>query len=221
MESGGARPHAFAAGLTTAVMLVWLVLAFFWIGALVLIGDRVHPAVGPLWLASDVLLAVPVGWWMLRVRREPRTVVALACWWLVASLAGPASLLLVLPWARGFRARSIGWIAAGMTGHDASRRLRRGTFALLWHALAAFSWLVACGGFLAALSLPNDSPVSPSTLGLVLFAAVPGALWAVAAAVILWRLRAPGRSSTEAALPASGAWWGVSAISAFAIVFSV
>jgi hypothetical protein len=220
MDSVGAQPQAFAAGKTAAAMLVWLVLGFFWIGTLVLIGDRIHPAVGPLWLASDVLFAVPVGWWMLRVRRKPRTVVALACWWFAASLAGPAALLLALPWARGFRARSIGWIAAGVTGRDASRRLRRRTLALLWHALAAFSWLVACGGFLAALLLPNNGP-SPSNLGLVLFAAVPGALWPVAAGVILWRLRAPALSPTEAALPVSGAWWGASAIVAFTLVFTV
>ncbi len=200
-------------------MLVWLVLGFFWLGVVVFLGDLIHPAIGPLWLASAVVLAFVVAWWMVRARRDPRAVAALACWWFVATIFGPAALVVTLPWFRGFRLRSLGWITFAVSDHDVWRWQDLG-LALLLHVVAAFSWLFFCGGFLAALTLPNNGP-TPSDLGVTLFFVVPAALWAVAAGVMTWRVCGSGSSPTDVVPRVSGTWWVVSAIVAYALVFAV
>ena len=72
-------------------------------------------------LVSAVVLALAVAWWMVRARGEPSVVAALACWWFVASIFGPAALIVILPWLRGFRHRSLGWITTAVSGEAASR----------------------------------------------------------------------------------------------------
>jgi hypothetical protein len=200
-----------------AVIAGWIALGFFWLGALVWLGGLVRPAVGPLWLASAVALALVVAWWMFRARSDPRAIAALACWWFVASLFGPAALVLALPWFRGFRERSLGWIASATSADRAARRWQ----ALLWHALAAVSWVIGCGGFLGVLFLPDNGPGPPSALGWTLFLIVPAVLWALAAGVVVRRAGSPLRSPGDAALLVSGAWWIASAIAAYALLFSV
>ena len=101
--------------------LIWLVLSVFWIGVLALLGNLVHPAIAPIWLGSAVVLALVVAWWMVRARSEPSVVAALACWWFLASIFGPAALIVTLPWLRGFRNRSLGWITTAVSGEAASR----------------------------------------------------------------------------------------------------
>jgi hypothetical protein len=120
------EPSTFAArpgsrGKTAAVVLVWLVLSFFWIGVLALLGNLIHPAIAPLWFVSAVVLALAVAWWMLRARGEPSVVAALACWWFIASIFGPVALVMTLPWLHGFRHRSLGWITTAVSGEATSR----------------------------------------------------------------------------------------------------
>src|SRR3954451_21452893 len=157
MASAEGLPPVGAARNTAAVVLIWLVLGFFWLGTLVFLGGLIHPAISPLWLASGFVFACVVASWMVRARRDSRAVAALACWWFAASIFGPAALVVTLPWFRGFRLKSIGWVTLTVSDHAAWRWKDLGG-ALLLHVLSAFTWLFFCGGFLVALSLPNDAP---------------------------------------------------------------
>ena len=66
-------------------MLAWAFFGFFWLGVLLFAGGLIHPAIELALPFSAIVLAVVVGWWMVRARRDPSTVAALACWWFAAS----------------------------------------------------------------------------------------------------------------------------------------
>jgi hypothetical protein len=87
---------------------LFLVVTFLWIIGLVAAelgsiasGDLFVALVAALSAASLAATGYLLGRWEY----------SLAAWWFVASIFGPAALLVVLPPFRGLRHRSVGWIA--------------------------------------------------------------------------------------------------------------
>ena len=200
MGSVAHPPSSAGADKAIGVVIVWLMLGFLWLGALAALAGLVNSTVAGPWVVSAFVLAAVVAWWRWNSRRQRRTVAAIACWWTLATLGGPAAFVLALPVLGRFRVALLEWIAESVIGRGGGRRWTSISAAFVWHLLAAISWVLLCGFILAALSLPNDVP-TPSDLGLVLFLVVPGALWIAAAGVIIWRWRSTELSATEVAVP--------------------
>jgi hypothetical protein len=196
----------------------WLVLGVLWLVGLTLLGELVSEGFAGLWVFSAVVFGLVVGVWMARAHREPRVVAGYACWWFLLSLAGPLAFVLLLPWLRGVRARSLA-LACRLPEAAVARHWGTLGGAVALHLAASASWIVACGGLLGALTLPEGAP-QPSGLGLVLFLVVPGALWLAALPLVYLRWRGSASSAVQIALPVSGVWWGASALAAFVLLYA-
>lgn len=74
--SNEVTPPVLPAARTSAVVAaVWLVLGVLWMGWIAALGALIHEALAGVWFVSDIALAIAVGWWMVRVRRDRKSVV--------------------------------------------------------------------------------------------------------------------------------------------------